>query len=117
MATITVRGLDDLLHARLKVRAAENGRSMEEEARMIRRHALEPRPDNAIRTGSDFVAAMRGIAAEFGYWDDIDFDAIRRESRPFPGRDVDLDWMSDWSEDVTDLREHGRRSADDEDAS
>ena len=41
MASITVRNLDDGLKRRLRVRAAENGRSMEQEAREILKHALE----------------------------------------------------------------------------
>lgn len=40
MATITVRNLDEELKRQLRVRAAENGRSMEEEARDILRTAL-----------------------------------------------------------------------------
>ncbi|NYD68207.1 FitA-like ribbon-helix-helix domain-containing protein [Agromyces atrinae] len=35
MATITVRGLDEVTKARLRVRAAENGRSTEAEVRAI----------------------------------------------------------------------------------
>jgi plasmid stability protein len=35
MATLTVRDLDDALKARLRVRAAEHGRSMEAEVRAI----------------------------------------------------------------------------------
>ncbi len=41
MASITVRNLDDGLKRRLRVRAAENGRSMEQEAREILKQALE----------------------------------------------------------------------------
>jgi antitoxin FitA len=40
MASITIRKLDDSLKARLRVRAAHNGRSMEEEAREILRAGL-----------------------------------------------------------------------------
>ena len=40
MASITVRNLEDGLKHRLRIRAAENGRSMEEEARDILRTAL-----------------------------------------------------------------------------
>jgi plasmid stability protein len=40
MATLTIRNLDDDLKARLRVEAAQNGHSMEEEARSILRHAL-----------------------------------------------------------------------------
>ena len=35
MASITIRNLDDGVKTRLRVRAAGNGRSMEEEARLI----------------------------------------------------------------------------------
>ena len=40
MASMTIRNLDDSLKRRLRVRAAEHGRSMEEEAREILRSAL-----------------------------------------------------------------------------
>jgi plasmid stability protein len=40
MANITVRNLDDQVQQRLKVRAAEHGRSMEAEARSILTAAL-----------------------------------------------------------------------------
>ena len=41
MASITVRNLEDGLKRRLRIRAAENGRSMEQEARDILRAALD----------------------------------------------------------------------------
>lgn len=41
MASITVRNLDDGLKRLLRIRAAENGRSMEQEAREILKAALE----------------------------------------------------------------------------
>ena len=40
MASITVRNLEDGLKHRLRIRAAENGRSMEEEVRDILRTVL-----------------------------------------------------------------------------
>ncbi len=40
MASITIRNLDDELKTQLRVAAANNGRSMEEEARVIIRQAL-----------------------------------------------------------------------------
>ena len=40
MATMTIRNLDDGLKKRLRIRAAEHGKSMEEEAREILRAAL-----------------------------------------------------------------------------
>ena len=41
MSQLTIRGIDDTLKRQLRVRAAENGRSMEEEVRQILRHALD----------------------------------------------------------------------------
>ena len=46
MASITIRNLDDQVKARLRVRAAEHQRSMEEEARMILRQAVGPKPSS-----------------------------------------------------------------------
>lgn len=40
MASITIRNLDDGLKARLRIRAAHHGRSMEDEARDILRTSL-----------------------------------------------------------------------------
>ena len=40
MASITIRNLDDEVKRRLRVRAAEHGRSMEEEARDILRQVV-----------------------------------------------------------------------------
>ena len=40
MASITIRNLDDEVKTRLRVRAANNGRSMEEEVRLILRAAV-----------------------------------------------------------------------------
>ena len=41
MTSIAVRNLDDGLKRRLRIRAAENGRSMEQEARDILKAALD----------------------------------------------------------------------------
>jgi len=41
MAAITIRNLDDTIKARLRMRAASHDRSMEEEARVILREALQ----------------------------------------------------------------------------
>ena len=43
MASMTIRGIDDHLKARLRLRAAHHGHSMEEEAREILRTALSTR--------------------------------------------------------------------------
>ena len=52
MASITVRNLEDGLKRKLRVRAAQNGNSMEQEARDILRAALDD-ADDEIRTGRD----------------------------------------------------------------
>ncbi|MGA2182395.1 MAG: plasmid stabilization protein [Bryobacteraceae bacterium] len=44
MATITIRRLEDALKARLRVRAARHGHSMEEEARHILKAGLTAEP-------------------------------------------------------------------------
>lgn len=44
MATITVRNLDDDIKELLRISAAKNGHSMEEEARMILKQALVKKP-------------------------------------------------------------------------
>jgi phosphopantothenoylcysteine decarboxylase/phosphopantothenate--cysteine ligase len=49
MASITIRGLDEELKQRLRLRAARNGRSMEDEARTILRDMAADRPLSGIR--------------------------------------------------------------------
>ena len=44
MASITIRNLDDDVKTRIRIRAAENHRSMEEEVRVILRNAVTGRP-------------------------------------------------------------------------
>jgi len=44
VASITIRNLDDDVKTRLRVRAADNGRSMQEEARLILSDAVGRRP-------------------------------------------------------------------------
>ena len=51
MATLTIRDLDEELRARLRIRAARKGRSMEAEVREILREALA-RPAEAQGLGS-----------------------------------------------------------------
>ncbi|MYH32368.1 MAG: plasmid stabilization protein [Gammaproteobacteria bacterium] len=46
MASITIRNLDDRVKTQLRVRAAGNGRSMEEEARVILREAVGRKPSS-----------------------------------------------------------------------
>lgn len=62
MSSITIRNLDDGLKRRLRVRAAEHDRSMEEEARDILRCALSV---ESLRS-EHFVARIRRRVERFG---------------------------------------------------
>lgn len=71
MASITIRNLEDTLKHRLRVRAAQHGRSMEEEVRAILREAVgEPSPPH------DLAAAIRERVAPLG---GIDLDIPERD--------------------------------------
>ena len=68
MASITIRNLDDSVKRKLRLRAAQHGRSMEEEARHILRAGVaeqSPTPTNL-------------------------YDAIRRHIDPIGGVDLEL---------------------------
>ncbi len=64
MSTLTVRNLDDGLKARLRVRAAENGRSMEAEARAILRSTLIGNVGANDRLGSRIHERFAGLRAD-----------------------------------------------------
>ena len=57
MASLTIRNLEDDTKERLRVRAAQNGRSMEEEARAILRATV------AGTTAADLWSRSRGLFA------------------------------------------------------
>lgn len=63
MASITIRNLDDALKRSLRVRAAEHGRSMEEEAREILRQAVSQPPStkNLGRAIHQRFATLDGV--------------------------------------------------------
>ena len=75
MASITIRNLDDEVKHRLRVRAAGNGRSMEEEARLILREAVGDNP------GPQDLASI--IRSHFGPSKGVDLELPPRE----PGRE------------------------------
>ena len=66
MASITIRNLDDEVKTRLRLRAAGNGRSMEEEARLILREAVSPEsePKNLAQFIRDCFAPYGGVDLE-----------------------------------------------------
>jgi plasmid stability protein len=63
VASLTIRKLDDSIKAKLRVRAAENGRSMEEEARAILETAVASRTRSK---SGNFYESIRGRLAEAG---------------------------------------------------
>lgn len=64
MATLTVRGLAEHLHARLRVRAAQHGRSMEAEVRAIlEEHLVEPVPSD-LGLGSRVHARFANLGGD-----------------------------------------------------
>jgi len=64
MAVRTIRNIDDVIKKRLRVRAAVNGRSMEDEARDILRSALstdDPRPRNLAQAIHERFGPLGGV--------------------------------------------------------
>ncbi len=75
MASITIRRLPENTKRRLRIRAARNGRSMEQEARELLRIALtqpDPEPEN-------LGEAIRRLFAPFG---GVDLKIPKREPIP-----------------------------------
>jgi antitoxin FitA len=66
MATLTIRNLDPEVKKRVRVRAAENGRSMEAELRQIINDAVSNAPDATQETGRDLAEAIRRRFAPYG---------------------------------------------------
>ena len=67
MASITIRNLDDDVKTRLRVRAAEHHRSMEEEARIILRDAVTGRragPRDLAAFTRQCFASVDGVELE-----------------------------------------------------
>ena len=62
MPSITVRNLEEDLKRRLRVRAALNGNSMEQEVRNILKAALQPER----LTGADLVNSLRAAFEPLG---------------------------------------------------
>jgi plasmid stability protein len=71
VASITIRNLDDEVKTRLRVRAADNGRSMEEEARLILRDAVGRKPSSR-----NLASIMR---SHFGPDNGVDLELPPRE--------------------------------------
>ncbi len=75
MASITIRRLPENTKRKLRMRAARNGRSMEQEARELLQTVLaqpEPQPEN-------LGEAIRSLFAPFG---GVDLKIPKRETMP-----------------------------------
>ncbi len=72
MACLTIRNLEDTTKARLRIRAARHGRSMEDEVRTILRAAL----GNEDATGQNLAQRIRARFASLG---DIELPQSERE--------------------------------------
>lgn len=79
MASITIRNLEEGLKRRLRIRAAEHGCSMEEEARSILRTALGQKATSAKNLGT----AIHKLFKPFG---SVALDIPPRESMREPPR-------------------------------
>jgi len=63
MASITIRKLEESTKRKLKIRAAMNGRSMEQEAREILKGALKSPPP---KSGANLAESIHRRFARFG---------------------------------------------------
>lgn len=84
MATLTIRNIDEAVKSGLRIRAAQHGRSMEEEARQILRGALL---HSAAGSGGLGAAIVRRFAATGG----VDLPPPQRSlprAQTAPGEDV-----------------------------
>ena len=79
MASLTIRNLDDPIKERLRIEAAHNGHSMEEEARLILRRALAKSSNN-----QDLATRIRSRFADLG---GVELELPERKE---PARVVDL---------------------------
>ncbi len=84
MASITIRQLPESTKRKLKIRAAQHGRSMEQEAREILSAELSKpvSPNKTPKTGADLVKAIREIFEPLG---GVDLEIPPREPIRDPG--------------------------------
>lgn len=84
MATLLIRNLDDTVRDKLRVRAAERGRSMEEEARTILADAVDASDvnfDDQPGSGAALLAEVRAAFAHIAP-EDIDEWIANTENLP-----------------------------------
>jgi len=73
MAALSIRNIDDEVVDRLRVRAAQNGRSMEAEAREILANAVEVSAEEGL---------FGALLDRFGSANGVDLDIPRRDEKP-----------------------------------
>lgn len=107
MANITIHDLDDDVAMRLRARAAEHHRSMEEEARIILRDAVaggRAGPRNLATFTRECFASLGGVELELpprsgrrrspGWGPDLDDSSRLRVRRRMPSVVGDAFWVS-----------------------
>jgi plasmid stability protein len=90
LATLVIRNVDEAIHRRLKARAAANGRSMEEELRLILDRSLDVEP---LGPAMGFGDAMRALFEPLG---GLELPEIPRQ----PVRDPPDFSGPDWDEEA-----------------
>jgi plasmid stability protein len=89
MATLSIRNLSDEVHRRLRVRAAEHGRSMEAEARAILEEVCDRRDeplskeeiDQRVRRLQDYAAGLSIDTESGSVVDDLIAERRREAAR------------------------------------
>jgi len=84
MSTLTVRNLDEDLKIRLRIRAAENGRSMEAEVREILAQVLLDDEDETETQGMRIIRALSGLRI-----DELELPSRNEFQRPIDFGDLD----------------------------
>ncbi|MGO4451106.1 plasmid stabilization protein [Phyllobacterium sp. TAF24] len=77
MASMTIRNLEDQLKTRLRIQAAQHGKSMEDEARDILRAALSREPFAPVNLAD-------AIHGRFKAWGGVDLPIAPREAARNP---------------------------------
>jgi plasmid stability protein len=72
MASLLIRNLDAETKTRLRIRAAENGRSLEEEARLTLQGSVKSAADAQLTKPENWVRLARQLFADAGFADDFE---------------------------------------------
>ena len=89
MASITVRNLGESTKRKLKIRAAQHGRSMEQEVREIIESSLRQNDVEQPETGAELAESIHRRFARLG---GLELEPLPKEFMRDP------DWLKDWKE-------------------